>query len=114
MERGKPDFTVYTFEIAEGSSRSMDYPDDELWTEDYQEASAYAQEKGYQLIEHQFEWQDSNLFEDYTPTPDCQYCGLPVRERGNTWEDPDEQPGSDEARYCDEAPDRRHAPESAS
>jgi hypothetical protein len=114
MERGKPDLTVYTFEVPEGSSRTMDYPAAELWTLDYQEAQAYAQEKGYQLIENQYEWQDSNLLEDCTPVRDCQYCGLPVKERdGGIWEDPDYEPRTEEARYCDEAPHHRHAPETS-
>ena len=112
MERGKPDMTVYTFEVPADSDRVMDYPDEELWTMDYREADAYAREKGYLLIENEYVWEDSNLLEDYTPAPDCQYCGLPViRQDTGLWEDTDGySAGSDSARYCDEAPDHLHKP----
>lgn len=110
MERGQPDLTVYTFEVPRDSKRVMDYPDAELWTMDLSEAQAYAQKNGYQLIGNDYVWEDSELVEDYTPEPDCEHCGLPVRERGGLWEDPDYDAGSDEARYCDEAPEHQHQP----
>jgi hypothetical protein len=65
MERGKPDQTVYTFEVPEG--KAMTYPDDELWTRDYREADAYAREHGYMLIANEYEFEDSTLEADYTP-----------------------------------------------
>ena len=111
MERGKPDMTVYTFEVPADSGRAMDYPDEELWTLDYKEADAYAREKGYLLIENEYEWQDSSMLEDYTPKPDCQWCGLPVEQIHGNWQDPDYDAGTGSALYCDEAPDHQHQPD---
>ena len=111
MERGEPDLTVYTFEVS--GNRTMDYPDNELWTLDYQEARAYAQEKGYQLIENEYEWQESGLLEDYTPEVRCQYCVLVIKKTDTgIWEDPDYPlSDTDARRYCDEPSDHLHKPE---
>ena len=114
MERGKPDMTVYTFEAAEG--RTMDYPDAELYTLDYQEARAYAQEKGYRLIENEYEWQESGLLEDYTPEVRCQYCDdvIEVKQGETFWSGDGALNPSDERRYCGDAPDGLHKPEDVS
>lgn len=72
MERGKPDQTVYTFEVPKGGT--MAYPDSELWTRDYNEADQYAQAHGYLLIASEYEFEDSNLVEDYA-TETCDECG---------------------------------------
>jgi hypothetical protein len=66
MERGKPDVTVYTLELPQHLGRTMSYPDGELWSYDEAEASAYAREKGYQLIANTYEWADSELVEDFS------------------------------------------------
>jgi len=112
MERGRPDQTVYTFEAAK--DRTMDYPDKELWTRDYREARAYAQEKGYQVIGNDYELSDSELIDDFTPATECAHCGL-VIEQDDTdiWEDPDYE-DADNRRYCDESPDHQHHPEAHS
>ena len=111
MERGKPDLTVYTFELPDG--KIMAYPDAELWTLDYPEADAYAREKGYQLIANEYEWQDSELLEDYAPATECRFCGIViVQEESGLYEDPDYE-DADNRRYCDEAPDHLHAPKQA-
>jgi hypothetical protein len=111
MERGKPDLRVYTFEVPSDSGRDLDYPDSELWTLDYQEADAYAQKKGYLLIANEYEWQDSELLEDYTPAITCRYCGIViVREESGPYADPDYE-DTDNRRYCDESPDHTHAPD---
>ena len=107
MERGVPDLTVYTFEVPDG--QHMAYPDNELWTLDFNETDAYAREKGYQLIGWDLEMDDSDLIEDYTPQPECFYCGLKLNESDTGfWVDPDYPESSDEARYCDESPDHLH------
>jgi hypothetical protein len=108
MERGKPDQTVYTFEAGPGVT--MNYPDAELWTRDYQEARKYASDHGYRVIGNDYEFEDSELVDDFTPAIECQHCGLPVEQVNGTWQDTDYKPGSDEALYCDEAPDHKHAP----
>lgn len=104
MERGKPDLTVYAFEVHQG--QRMQYPDNELWTLDYAEADAYAREKGYMLIGYSFEFEDSELIEDYTPKPECNHCVIKLNESDTgIFEDGDYPPGSDDARYCDSSPD---------
>ena len=70
MQQGRPDQTVYTFEASPGVT--MAYPDDELWTRDYAEARAYAQEKGYKVIGNDYEFEDSELVDDFTPAAECQ------------------------------------------
>jgi hypothetical protein len=113
MERGTPDQTVYTFEVADG--QTLQYPDGELWTRNYQEADSHARKMGYMLIANNYEWEDTELVEDYTPAPPspaCASCGIDVSESDTGfWEDPDYPASSDNARYCDESPDHLHHPD---
>jgi hypothetical protein len=92
MERGRPGQTVYTFEA--GAGVTMSYPDDELWTRDYNEARGYAQEKGYRVIGNDYEFEDSELIDDFTPAVECAFCGT-VIEKVNRL-------------YCDESPSHHH------
>jgi len=69
MERGVPDLTVYTFEVPDG--QHMAYPDNELWTLDFGEADAYAQEKGYLLIGADLSMRDGVVEADYATEPEC-------------------------------------------
>jgi len=78
MERGRPDLTVYTFEVPEG--QDMPYPDAELWTLDFQEADKFASDRGYMLMA--MEWgEDVPVLEaDYTPRPACAICGEEIEQ----------------------------------
>lgn len=67
MERGIPNITVYSFAAAPG--RSLNYPDAELWTLDENEARAYAEKNGYQLIGSDCKPDEEELIEDFTPRP---------------------------------------------
>jgi len=108
MERGQPDQTVYTFEAGPGVT--MSYPDDELWTRDYEEARAYAQEKGYQVIGLDYEFEDSELIDDFTPAVECAHCGtVIVRQADGSWEDDAYPEGNPARSWC--VDDREHAPE---
>ena len=112
MERGQPDQTVYTFEAGPGVE--MAYPDAELWTRDYQEARKYAQEHGYRVIANEYEFEDSELIDDFTPQIECSFCGLVIRKQADgSWEDEDYPEGDPARSYCDEAPDHQHAPATA-
>lgn len=68
--------TVYTFEDADGQSA------DDYSTQDYQEAHAYAQKNQYMLIGNEYEWSDSELVEDFTPTKK----GWFIYEKGGPYE----------------------------
>lgn len=81
MQRGIPDITIYTFEVAEG--REMPYPDAELWTLDYAEADALAEEKGYLLMGQDWGEDEPGLVHDYTPRPVCVICGVSVEKTGD-------------------------------
>jgi len=51
---------VYTFEMSEGQDAGS-------WsTQDYQEAQDYARKHGLRVISNTYEWQDSELLDDYT------------------------------------------------
>lgn len=64
MNRGKPDQSVFTFELP--NKGTMPYPDAELWTRNYVEARSFAEKRGYLLIENTYEWADSELVQDYS------------------------------------------------
>jgi hypothetical protein len=65
MERGQPLIEVFTFELPQGSSRTMEYPDGELWTFNKDEAIAYGQLKNYLVIVNGYTFNDSEVFEDF-------------------------------------------------
>jgi len=50
---------VYTFEDADGS-------EDTYTTQDYQKAVDRARKYGLRIISNTYEWQDSELLDDYT------------------------------------------------
>jgi hypothetical protein len=106
MERGQPDQTVYTFEAGPGVT--MSYPDDELWTRDYGEARDYARVKGYQVIGNDYEFEDSELIDDFTPAVECAFCGIVIEKQDTGfWEDPYYE-DADNRRYCDASPSHHH------